>query len=177
MKHRTYRSILVPLLLALVGSPSFGQRRSNRAAAGAARSPAPKNLAGTANQVRGDEITPETKAAVEKGLAWLALTRSRAAGSRQPRASATPTTSPSPRWRAWRSWKPAIFPAAASTAGKFASCVDFMLDNSQESGLIAADAGQGPMYGHGFATLFLGEVYGMTARRQASRKSSNAPSA
>ena len=27
---------------------------------------------------------------------------------------------------------------------------------------IASDASQGPMYGHGFATLFLGEIYGMT---------------
>ena len=33
---------------------------------------------------------------------------------------------------------------------------------TQESGLIAADNSHGPMYGHGFATLFLGEVYGMT---------------
>jgi prenyltransferase beta subunit len=36
-----------------------------------------------------------------------------------------------------------------------------VLAASQESGLIAADNSHGPMYGHGFATLFLGEVYGM----------------
>lgn len=40
--------------------------------------------------------------------------------------------------------------------------LDFVLNNCSESGLIAADASTGPMYGHGFATLFLGEVYGMT---------------
>lgn len=40
---------------------------------------------------------------------------------------------------------------------------EYVLANSTESGLIAADAANGPMYGHGFATLFLGEVYGMTA--------------
>jgi hypothetical protein len=40
--------------------------------------------------------------------------------------------------------------------------VDFILDNSAENGLIAAEAANGPMYGHGFAALFLGEVYGMT---------------
>ncbi|MEL7471878.1 MAG: prenyltransferase/squalene oxidase repeat-containing protein [Planctomycetota bacterium] len=39
----------------------------------------------------------------------------------------------------------------------------FILDASSENGLIAAEASNGPMYGHGFATLFLGEVYGMTA--------------
>ncbi len=40
--------------------------------------------------------------------------------------------------------------------------LDFVLDHATESGLIVADASHGPMYGHGFATLFLGEVYGMT---------------
>ncbi|MEM9294694.1 MAG: prenyltransferase/squalene oxidase repeat-containing protein [Planctomycetota bacterium] len=40
--------------------------------------------------------------------------------------------------------------------------LDFVLANCTESGLIAADVSRGPMYGHGFATLLLGEVYGMT---------------
>lgn len=41
--------------------------------------------------------------------------------------------------------------------------LDFILANSLPTGLIASDQSNGPMYGHGFATLFLGEVYGMTA--------------
>ncbi|MEM7682682.1 MAG: prenyltransferase/squalene oxidase repeat-containing protein [Planctomycetota bacterium] len=40
--------------------------------------------------------------------------------------------------------------------------LDYVLTNATESGLIAADVSRGPMYGHGFATLLLGEVYGMT---------------
>ncbi|MBI1335637.1 MAG: prenyltransferase [Phycisphaera sp.] len=40
--------------------------------------------------------------------------------------------------------------------------LNFILSCAQENGLIAADTSHGPMYGHGFATLFLGEVYGMT---------------
>jgi hypothetical protein len=40
--------------------------------------------------------------------------------------------------------------------------LEFILNNTAETGLIAADTSHGPMYGHGFATLFLGEVYGMT---------------
>jgi Prenyltransferase and squalene oxidase repeat len=40
--------------------------------------------------------------------------------------------------------------------------VEFILDSTKENGLIAAQANNGPMYGHGFAMLFLGEVYGMT---------------
>ncbi|MFM9958787.1 MAG: prenyltransferase/squalene oxidase repeat-containing protein [Phycisphaerales bacterium] len=37
-----------------------------------------------------------------------------------------------------------------------------VLANCTETGLIAAETAHGPMYGHGYATLFLGEVYGMT---------------
>lgn len=41
----------------------------------------------------------------------------------------------------------------------------FVLDSaSEQSGLIAAETSYGPMYGHGFATLFLGEMYGMSPR-------------
>ncbi|HMN42065.1 MAG TPA: prenyltransferase/squalene oxidase repeat-containing protein [Phycisphaerales bacterium] len=40
--------------------------------------------------------------------------------------------------------------------------LEFVLASSTETGLLAADSTNGPMYGHGFATLFLGEVYGMT---------------
>ena len=40
--------------------------------------------------------------------------------------------------------------------------LDFILACSTDTGLISADkTSHGPMYGHGFATLFLGEIYGM----------------
>jgi len=62
------------------------------------------------------------------------------------------------------------FLATGSTAerGQYATqisrCIDYLLDHTSESGFIAAtDAtSRGPMYGHGFATLFLCETYGMT---------------
>ncbi|MDX2117443.1 MAG: prenyltransferase/squalene oxidase repeat-containing protein [Planctomycetota bacterium] len=38
-----------------------------------------------------------------------------------------------------------------------------VVDAVSESGLIAGEQAAAPMYGHGFATLFLGEVYGMTS--------------
>jgi len=41
-------------------------------------------------------------------------------------------------------------------------CVRFILAHRSESGLLAAETSHGPMYGHGFATLFLAEVYGMS---------------
>jgi hypothetical protein len=46
------------------------------------------------------------------------------------------------------------------------SCIDFILANMQESGFITVPgaSSHGPMYGHGFATLFLGECFGMSPR-------------
>ena len=40
--------------------------------------------------------------------------------------------------------------------------VEFILESAAENGLLTSEANNGPMYGHGFAALFLGEVYGMT---------------
>ena len=52
--------------------------------------------------------------------------------------------------------------------GPYGEVVDralgFVLARSSESGLLAAETSHGPMYGHGFATLFLAEVHGMNDR-------------
>jgi hypothetical protein len=61
------------------------------------------------------------------------------------------------------------FLAAGSTPGRgehgehLDKCVDFLLEHTAEGGLISADEGatRGPMYGQGFAALFLCECYGM----------------
>ena len=48
-----------------------------------------------------------------------------------------------------------------------ARALDYILAHTQESGFIIGppdSVSQGPMYGHGFATLFLGEAYGMSPR-------------
>ncbi|MHC2067698.1 prenyltransferase/squalene oxidase repeat-containing protein [Bremerella sp. T1] len=44
------------------------------------------------------------------------------------------------------------------------ACLDYLLANTQSGGFVAVPNARthGPMYGHGFATLFLAEVYGMT---------------
>ncbi len=45
-------------------------------------------------------------------------------------------------------------------------CIDYLLLHAKESGFIvhAESAGYGPMYGHGYATLFLAECHGMSPR-------------
>jgi len=39
--------------------------------------------------------------------------------------------------------------------------LEYVLRSVAESGLVGGEGVNGPMYGHGFATLFLGEIYGM----------------
>ncbi len=51
-------------------------------------------------------------------------------------------------------------------------CVCFVLENAQDDCFINAplSSSYGPMYGHGFATLFLAEAYGMTMRADVREK-------
>lgn len=112
-----------------------------------------ENNAGT------DEITPALEESVGRGLANLAATQNED-GS----------------WSAGRFGKNVAITALACLAvmadgnvpgrGAYGEVIDkgtdFILASSSENGLLAADAANGPMYGHGFAALFLGEVYGMT---------------
>ena len=55
-------------------------------------------------------------------------------------------------------------------------CVDYVLSHAHENGFVNfRDANShGPMYGHGFATLFLAEVYGMSPRKDLRDKLSKA---
>lgn len=53
--------------------------------------------------------------------------------------------------------------------------IDYLLASAQPSGFITGpDANRGPMYGHGFATMFLAECYGMSPRPELREKLSNA---
>ncbi len=115
---------------------------------------------GAANRAADGEMTPELEAAVQRGLAWLATQQEPdgAFGSAQYR-----------RHVALTSLAGIAMMADGNVPGRGAhgevvqKSLEFILANVAETGLIAADTSHGPMYGHGFATLFLGEVYGMTA--------------
>ncbi len=66
------------------------------------------------------------------------------------------------------------FMSAGSTPGRgpygqeVLRCLDYVLSNMQDSGFIvvSGSSSHGPMYGHGFATLFLSECYGMAPERE-----------
>ena len=53
-----------------------------------------------------------------------------------------------------------------------ARCLEYVLAHTQESGFITASGSgsHGPMYGHGFATLFLAECYGMAGTEELREK-------
>ncbi len=56
-------------------------------------------------------------------------------------------------------------PGRGRYARSVEASLDFVLAScSEQSGLIAAETSYGPMYGHGFETLFLAEMYGMSPR-------------
>lgn len=142
---------LLAILAALLAMPPSAMGRESQA------SDAPARPAAAA-----DEITPEQQHAVETGLAWLAAHQAEdgSFGSLShygPHVGITGLAG-------------LAFMADGNMPGRgpYGVQVDralaFVLAHGSESGLIAAETSHGPMYGHGFATLFLAEVYGMTNR-------------
>ncbi|GJM19823.1 MAG: hypothetical protein DHS20C14_20360 [Phycisphaeraceae bacterium] len=115
---------------------------------------------GAQNNALENEFTPELDAAIQKAMAYL-VTQQDDDGS----------------FSGGRFGKNVAITSLACLAlmadghvpgrGEYGDVIDrgleFVLDSAAENGLIAAEASNGPMYGHGFATLFVGEAYGMTA--------------
>lgn len=116
-----------------------------------------------------DLVTPDAEAAIDAGLAWLAARQ-------QPDRVFGPATALN-RYRL----NPAVnalcglaLLSSGSTPGRgkygpqLERCVDLLLELCGASGFIsepAAEYDQSPMYGHGFATMFLAEAYGMSSHR------------
>ncbi len=105
------------------------------------------------------EMTPELNAAVKLGLEYL---------KREQKSDGSFGVGRYSRHVAITSLCALAFMADGNLPGRgeygeqVQRALEFVLTHSTESGLLAADASHGPMYGHGFATLFLGEVYGMS---------------
>jgi prenyltransferase beta subunit len=118
----------------------------------------PAGIAQHANQLRGDEITPEQQKAVERALAWLAAHQNpdgsfRGRGGKHAGITALAAIS---------MMEAGNLPNRGKYGENVARALHYVLSCCQESGLICGEDAMSPMYGHGFATLFLGEVYGMT---------------
>jgi len=113
-------------------------------------------------------ITPAARRAVERGLKWLADGQhedgSFGAGMYRGNAAVSALSG-------------MALMCGGSTPGRgpygaqVNRCVDYLLASAQPSGFIAGpDASHGPMYGHGLATMFLAECYGMSPRAELREK-------
>lgn len=109
------------------------------------------------------EITPQSRRAVKRGLMKLATLQDTDGGF---------TTSRFGKHAGITALACLAFMADGHVPGRgthgeaVRRGLEFTLRHCQETGLIAAGTSHGPMYGHGFATLFLGEVYGMTGNER-----------
>jgi prenyltransferase beta subunit len=106
------------------------------------------------------EMTPEMNAAVERGLAALAAMQTEdgsfGVGMRYAKNVAITALA------CIALMADGNLPGRGPYGEHVRRGLEFVLASSAETGLLSADANNGPMYGHGFATLFLGEIYGMT---------------
>ncbi|HEX3654235.1 MAG TPA: prenyltransferase/squalene oxidase repeat-containing protein [Pirellulales bacterium] len=145
---------------ALLGLAAIGTRRAQAAA---------ENPERTAVEL----VTPEAQKAIDHGLAFL---------SRQQHDDGSFGSSGYSRDVAVCGLAGMAFLAGGSTPGRgpygeqVSKCVDYILANTLESGFInvPGSGSHGPMYGHGFATLFLAETYGMSPRADIREKLSKA---
>jgi hypothetical protein len=114
-------------------------------------------------------ITPETDRAIQLGLAWLA---------RNQNADGSYGTSTYRGNIAVTSLAGLAFMASGSSPGRgpYGGPIDralaYVMENTSPSGFISVpgSATHGPMYSHGFGTLFLAEAYGMTHRPEIREK-------
>jgi Prenyltransferase and squalene oxidase repeat len=135
-----------------------------------------KSVKGFGESRRGDVpdgtaemMTAETDEAIKNGLAWLARTQNSdgSFGSSTYRGNIAVT-----------SVAGLAFMASGSSPGRgpYGAQIDkalvYVMDNTSPSGFVAVVSASthGPMYSHGFGTLFLAEAYGMTHRPEIREK-------
>lgn len=116
-----------------------------------------------------ESITPETERAINAGLAWLARSQNSdgSFGNGTYRGNIAVT-----------SLAGLAFMASGSSPGRgpYGPQIDkallYVMENTSPSGFIAVATAMthGPMYSHGFGTLFLAEAYGMTHRPEIREK-------
>src|SRR5436309_11528077 len=108
-------------------------------------------------------LTPETDRAIQNGLTWLARSQNAdgSFGSGTYRGNIAVTSLAGLAFMAGGS-----SPGRGPYGAQIEKALAYVMENTSPSGFIAvaASSTHGPMYSHGFGTLFLAEAYGMTHR-------------
>jgi hypothetical protein len=148
--------LLLPLLgLALAGAPARAQERPAATTASATPASTTPRLEPRPSFV---EITPETRAAVRRGLDYLKATQTRGGSWRGGEYEVAVTALCGLALLAGGST-----PTSGPDAEPIARALNFLVTNQGRDGLIVRGNDQRYMYGHGFSLLFLSECYGMAA--------------
>ncbi|MEM9417771.1 MAG: prenyltransferase/squalene oxidase repeat-containing protein [Planctomycetota bacterium] len=105
------------------------------------------------------EITPELRKSIDQGMAFLATRQANDGSFGQDRYGKHVGIT---AIAGLAFMADGHLPNRGAYGPNVEAALNFVLSSATESGLIAADTSHGPMYGHGYATLFLGEIYGMT---------------
>jgi hypothetical protein len=145
------------ILVALASLPAMAQ---DAEPATSPRPSVPEPRQSAQNNAMEGEITPELDAAIAKGLRYLVTQQGEDGAFGDGRFGKNVAVS---ALAGIALMGDGNLPGRGPYGEAVAKCTQYILANCTESGLVAGDAANGPMYGHGFATLYLGEVYGMTA--------------
>jgi squalene cyclase len=117
-------------------------------------------------------VTAKTDKAIDKGLRWLASQQNRDGSFGSPGGLSENVGVTSLAGLAFVS--SGSTPDRGPYGKQVAAATDYLLTRAQPGGLILSPDSNQPMYGHGFATLFLAEVYGMVQRKDMRPKLSRA---
>jgi len=108
-------------------------------------------------------LTPDTDRAIQSGLAWLAKSQNAdgSFGTGTYRGNIAVTSLAGLAFMSGGS-----SPGRGPHGSQIDKALAFVMENTSPSGFIAvaSSSTHGPMYSHGFGTLFLAEAYGMTHR-------------
>jgi Squalene-hopene cyclase C-terminal domain/Prenyltransferase and squalene oxidase repeat len=116
-----------------------------------------------ANETAGVAMMEPAQAAVDHGLAYL-VSRQQEDGSLSTGGYGRNAAVVALSGMAWLAG--GSTPDRGPYGQQVSRATDYLLDHTLDSGFITVEDAEshGPMYGHGFATLFLAEVYGMSPR-------------
>jgi hypothetical protein len=110
-----------------------------------------------------DDVTPETQRAIRRGLNWLAARQKQDGGFGAPRTYARDTGVCALAGLAFLA--DGLRDPFVENASR---CTDYLLANSRPDGFIQGPSSmtRAPLYGHGFATTYLGQVRGWDRRAE-----------